>query len=79
MVTWGIIAGAMGFLQTPVHFVSLRVLLGIAEAGFFPGVILYLTYWYTRTHRAKMVAAFMTAIALAGVIGGPVSGWTTST
>ena len=53
----------------------LRFLLGIAEAGFFPGIILYLTFWYTRAHRARMVALFMTAIALAGVIGGPVSGW----
>jgi D-galactonate transporter len=75
MILWGLISAAMMFTNSAMTFYVLRFLLGVAEAGFFPGIILYLTYWYTRTHRAKMVAAFMTAIALAGVIGGPVSGW----
>ena len=75
MILWGLISAAMMFTNSEMTFYVLRFLLGVAEAGFFPGIILYLTYWYTRTHRAKMVAAFMTAIALAGVIGGPVSGW----
>ena len=75
MILWGLISAAMMFTNSELTFYVLRFLLGVAEAGFFPGIILYLTYWYTRTHRAKMVAAFMTAIALAGVIGGPVSGW----
>jgi sugar phosphate permease len=75
MILWGLISAAMMFTNSEMTFYILRFLLGVAEAGFFPGIILYLTYWYTRTHRAKMVAAFMTAIALAGVIGGPVSGW----
>ncbi len=75
MILWGLISAAMLFTNSELTFYILRFLLGVAEAGFFPGIILYLTYWYTRTHRAKMVAAFMTAIALAGVIGGPVSGW----
>jgi len=65
----------MMFARTETTFYVLRLLLGAAEAGFFPGVILYLTFWYTRTHRARMVATFMTAIPVAGVIGGPVSGW----
>ena len=75
MITWGIISGLMATVTGPTSFLVLRFLLGVAEAGFFPGMILYLTFWYTRTHRAKMIAGFMTAIALAGVIGGPVSGW----
>ena len=58
----------------PGSFYVLRFLLGIVESGFFPGVILYLTYWYTRKHRARMVAAFMTAVPLSGVLAGPVSG-----
>jgi sugar phosphate permease len=73
MILWGLISAAMMFTNSAMTFYVLRFLLGVAEAGFFPGIILYLTYWYTRTHRAKMVAAFMTAIALAGVIGGPAS------
>jgi D-galactonate transporter len=79
MILWGLISAAMMFTNSEMTFYVLRFLLGVAEAGFFPGIILYLTYWYTRTHRAKMIAAFMTAIALAGVIGGPVSGWILNT
>jgi D-galactonate transporter len=75
MIVWGLISAAMMFTNSEMTFYVMRFLLGVAEAGFFPGIILYLTYWYTRTHRAKMVAAFMTAIALAGVLGGPMSGW----
>jgi sugar phosphate permease len=74
MVLWGFISSAMMFTNSQTTFYVLRFLLGIAEAGFFPGIILYLTFWYTRAHRARMVALFMTAIALAGVFGGPVSG-----
>ena len=75
MIVWGVISAAMMYTSSELMFYVMRFLLGVAEAGFFPGMILYLTFWYTRTHRAKMVAGFMTAIALAGVIGGPVSGW----
>lgn len=75
MITWGIISGSMMFVTTSTTFYILRFLLGVAEAGFFPGVILYLTYWYPSHRRAKMTALFMTAIAMSGVIGGPVSGW----
>jgi sugar phosphate permease len=74
MVLWGLVSSAMMFTNSQTTFYVLRFLLGIAEAGFFPGIILYLTFWYTRAHRARMVALFMTAIALAGVFGGPVSG-----
>ena len=75
MIMWGVISAAMMFTNSETTFYVMRFLLGVAEAGFFPGIILYLTYWYTRTHRARAVATFMTAIALAGVFGGPVSGW----
>ncbi len=75
MITWGIISGSMMFVTTSTTFYILRFLLGVAEAGFFPGVILYLTYWYPSHRRAKMTALFMTAIAMSGVIGGPISGW----
>ncbi|MGS0743740.1 MFS transporter [Glaciimonas sp. GG7] len=75
MITWGIISGAMIFVTTPTTFYVMRFLLGVAEAGFFPGVILYLTYWYPAYRRGKINAIFMTGIALSGVIGGPLSGW----
>lgn len=75
MITWGIIAAAMFLVTGPVSFYVLRFLLGVAEAGFFPGMILYLTYWFPARERAKAVAFFMTAVAMAGVIGGPISGF----
>lgn len=74
MISWGVIASAMMFVAGPRSFYVLRFLLGFAEAGFFPGMILYLTYWFPRRYLARNVALFMTATALAGVIGGPVSG-----
>ena len=75
MLSWGVISAAMVFVQTPLMFYVLRFLLGVAEAGFFPGIILYLTYWYPSARRAKVTALFMTGIPIAGVIGGPLSGW----
>jgi D-galactonate transporter len=75
MILWGMLSSATLFVTGERTFYALRFALGVAEAGFFPGIILYLTYWYTRKHRARMVAGFMTAITLSGVIGGPLSGW----
>ncbi len=75
MIAWGIVSAATLFAQGPNSFYALRFLLGIVESGFFPGVILYLTYWYTRKHRARMVAGFMAANPISGVLAGPVSGW----
>ena len=75
MVTWGLISAGMMFVESATSFYVLRFLLGVAEAGFFPGIILYLTYWYPAARRARMTAFFMSAIALSGVIGGPLSGW----
>ena len=75
MITWGIISCAMIFVNSKWVFYGLRLLLGLAEAGFFPGIILYLTYWFPSRRRGRAVALFMLAIALTGVIGGPLSGW----
>ena len=75
MITWGLISAATMFTQGALTFYGLRFLLGAAEAGFFPGVILYLTDWYPARRRARVVAWFMMAIAVTGVIGGPLSGW----
>jgi MFS family permease len=74
MVTWGIISSCMMLVETEFWFYTLRFLLGAAEAGFFPGVILYLTYWFPSAQRARMTALFMTAVAISNVIGGPLSG-----
>ena len=75
MISWGLISGCMMLVQTPTSFYILRFFLGVAEAGFFPGIILYLTYWYPAARRAKVTSLFMTGIPMAGVIGGPLSGW----
>jgi ACS family tartrate transporter-like MFS transporter len=74
MVTWGLISAALMFVRTPSLFYLLRFLLGAAEAGFFPGVIYYLSLWYPTAHRARAIAAFMTAVPVTGLIGGPLSG-----
>ena len=74
MVMWGIISCSMIFVSSPRGFYLLRFLLGAAEAGFFPGMILYLRQWFPSAARARAVALFMTAAPLAGVIGGPISG-----
>lgn len=74
MIGWGVISCAMMFVTSPVEFYVLRFLLGVAEAGFFPGVILYLTFWFPAVRRGRMTALFATAVAAATVIGAPVSG-----
>ena len=75
MITWGLVSALFMFTTTPAMFYALRFLLGVAEAGFFPGIILYLTYWYPAEWRVRMIALFMTAVPIAGVIGSPLSGW----
>ena len=74
MISWGLVSGAMAWTAGTASFLSLRFLLGVAEAGFFPGVILYLTYWFPAAYRARIVGIFMVAIAAAGFIGSPLSG-----
>ena len=74
MVSWGLISAAMMFVRTPATFCILRFLLGVAEAGFFPGVVYYLSLWYPARQRARAIAGFMAAIPVTGLIGGPLSG-----
>jgi sugar phosphate permease len=74
MVTWGIVAACFTFVQGPKSFYLLRFLLGIAEAGFFPGVILFLTYWIPARHLSRARGYFYMGIALAGILGNPLSG-----
>lgn len=75
MVSWGIVASAMAFVPNAGTLYGLRFLLGIAEAGFFPGIILYLTFWFPKRERAKAVALFMVAVPLSSVFGAPLSAW----
>jgi len=74
MVTWGLITVLMAFIRTPAHFYIVRVLLGAAEAGFFPGILVYLTHWFRSEDRAKACAIFMIAIPVANIIGSPLGG-----
>jgi ACS family tartrate transporter-like MFS transporter len=73
MISWGAISACMAFIQGPTSFIIVRFLLGIAEAGFFPGVILYLTYWFPLEYRARIIAAFMVAIPVSLAVGAPLS------
>jgi ACS family tartrate transporter-like MFS transporter len=73
MISWGIVSALMVFMQSPRSFYLLRFLLGVAEAGFVPGMLLYLTVWFPSHERARAVAKFMTATSLAGVVGAPLS------
>jgi len=75
MILWGVISAAMALTKSPTQFYVLRFLLGAAEAGFYPGIILYLTYWFPSQRRGQIVAIFMTAVPFAGILGGPLSGW----
>jgi D-galactonate transporter len=73
MVTWGLVSMGTAFIQGWVGFLALRFILGVAEAGLFPGVILYLTYWFPAAYRARIIAAFMVAIPLSLAVGSPIS------
>ena len=75
MITWAVLSGAMVYVNSPIMFYVLRFFLGVAEAGFFPGIVLYLTYWFPAQRRSRMNALFMIGIPIAGVTGGPLSGW----
>src|SRR5262249_20234663 len=74
MISWGLLASLTGFITNAQQFYWIRFLLGAAEAGFFPGIIVYLTHWYRYEDRAKAVAMFMSAIPIANILGAPVSG-----
>src|SRR6185295_5777727 len=74
VLSWGVISAATAFVQGPASFYAFRFLLGVAEAGLYPGLIFYLTLWFPQAYRARFMAAFITAAPLASVIGGPLSG-----
>jgi MFS family permease len=77
MFSWGLLSGAMAFIGGPISFYVVRVLLGIAEAGFFPGIIFFLTLWFPAAYRARIIGSFIAAVPLSAVIGGPCV-WTTA-
>ncbi|MGA5361444.1 MFS transporter [Streptomyces purpurascens] len=75
MISWGLVSASFVFVSNETTFYVLRFLLGAAEAGFYPGVILYCTYWFPSQRRARVIAMFMSAIPVAGIFGNPLSGW----
>jgi len=75
MLAWGSLSAAMLFVTTPTSFYVLRFFTGVAEAGFFPGMVLYFTHWFPAEKRGQVMALFMSAIPVSGLIGGPLSGW----
>ena len=75
LLVWGAVSASNALVTTPTQFYLVRILLGIAEAGFFPGMVLYLTYWFPKSYRARLISNFMLAIPFANMVGGPVSGF----
>ena len=75
MICWGLVSAAFMFMTTPMHYYILRILLGIAEAGLFPGILLYISFWIPASRRAGFTAMFMSSMAIASIIGGPLSGF----
>jgi len=73
MITWGVLAGTMALVKGPQSLYLIRLLLGAAEAGFFPGVILYLTYWFPAEYRARIIGLFTVAIPVSSFLGSPIS------
>jgi MFS transporter, ACS family, tartrate transporter len=75
LLTWGLVAVLTGFVQNAPQLYVARFLLGVAEAGFFPGILYYLTYWFRQQQQAQTIGLFLTALPTASILGGPVSGW----
>jgi D-galactonate transporter len=75
MIAWGALSTCLLFVTTPTHFYALRLFTGAAEAGFFPGVVLYLSQWFPTSRRGRIMALFMSAIPVSGLLGSPISGW----
>src|SRR5262245_48391580 len=75
VISWGLIASAMTFVRTPAQFYGLRVLLGVAEAGFFPGIVYYLSQWFPTAQRARALSRFIIATPLSAMLGNPLAGW----
>ena len=75
MIIWGVLSSCLMLVSTPQSFYVLRFFTGVAEAGFFPGIVLYFTHWFPSAKRGQVMALFMSAIPVSGVLGGPLSGW----
>ena len=75
LIYWALIAPLTAFVRTPLEFYTVRFFLGVAESGFYPGVILYLSFWFPSYRRGRMFALFATAVPLSGILGAPLSGW----
>jgi len=75
VISWGLLAVLMGFIHNTTHFYIVRFLLGLAEAGFFPGIIIYLSHWFRHRERARAIAAFMTALPVSVIVVAPLSGF----
>jgi MFS transporter, ACS family, tartrate transporter len=75
LLTWGLVAVLTGFVQNAAQLYAARFLLGVAEAGFYPGILYYLTYWFRQRQQAQAIALFLTALPTASILGGPLSGW----
>jgi MFS family permease len=75
VISWGLIASAMALVRTPAQFYGLRVLLGVAEAGFFPGIVYYLSHWFPAAQRARALSRFIMAVPLSSAVGNPLAGW----
>ena len=75
LLTWGVVAMLTGFVQNAPQLYAARFLLGVAEAGFYPGILYYLSYWFRQREQAQAVGLFLTALPAASIIGGPLSGW----
>ncbi len=75
VLSWGAVSAATALVRDPWHFYLIRFLLGVAEAGFFPGVMLYITWWFPAELRARIVGLFLLGVPVAGILGGPLSGW----
>jgi ACS family tartrate transporter-like MFS transporter len=74
LITWGVVAVLTGFVQTPHQLYFVRFILGLAEAGYFPGIVLYLTYWFRQREQAQAIALFMAAVPITSIVGAPISG-----
>jgi len=75
MASWGVVAVATAFITGPISFFALRLLLGAAEAGFYPGVLFFLTLWFPAAQRGRIIGLFFASIPISGIVGGPLSGW----
>ncbi|HEX3848604.1 MAG TPA: MFS transporter, partial [Steroidobacteraceae bacterium] len=75
LITWGLVAACTGFVQNAAQLYVARFILGVAEAGLYPGIVYYLSYWFRQREQARAIGVFLTALPAASILGGPASGW----